>query len=310
LRRADAILFMDGEPVASFEVKQEQALTTLRARELDVDEPSRRLIAFERSSPEARAVLRERGLSYVGGNGELWIHAPPIHVERPPSRRAASAVPPKSPFSVRAGRVPRWLLLHPEGTPTFRELGGAVMLSESIVSRTLNALADDGLVKIEPDPGDARKRRVRMRDASAMLAALELASKRAARRQTWDIGARDVPEALHRLKGAAKRLQLPYMVGGLAGAALVQRVVEPLTVEAWVERDSLELWREELGAFPARPGPGRLVVQTARDPFVFTLATRLSGFPVADPVQLYLDCRRAGERALEAAEVIRKEMRW
>jgi hypothetical protein len=184
------------------------------------------------------------------------------------------------------------------------------MLSESIVSRTLNALADDGLVRIEPDPHDARKRRVRLRDASATLNAFELANLRPARRQTWDIGARDVPEAMRHLRGAAKRLQLPYMVGGLAGAALVQRVVEPLTVDAWVERDSLELWLEELGALPARPGPGRLVVQSARDPFVFTLATQLEGFPVADPVQLYLDCRRAGERALEAAEVIRKEMRW
>jgi DNA-binding MarR family transcriptional regulator len=301
---------MDGEPVASFEVKREQTLTTSRARELDVSERSRWLIVFERSSPEARAVLREQGLSYLGGNGELWIHAPPIHVERPPSRKAALAAAPASPFSVRASRVPRWLLLHPEAAPTFRELGGAVMLSESIVSRALNALADDGLVKVEPDPHDGRKRRVRLRDASAMLDAFERASMRPARRQTWDVGARDVPEAMRRLRGAARHLRLPHMISGLAGAELVQRVVEPLTVDAWVERDSLELWREELGAVPARPGPGRLVVQSARDPFVFTLATQRKGFMVADPVQLYLDCRRAGERALEAAEAIRKEMHW
>ena len=301
---------MDGEPVASFEVKQEKTLTTPRAQELDVSDPSRRLIVFERSSPEARALLRERGLSYLAGNGELWIHAPPIHVERPPGRKRVPAATPASPFSVRASRVPRWLLLHPEGAPTFRELGRAVMLSESIVSRTLNALADDGLVKVEPDPHDGRKRRVRLRDASAMLAAFEQANPRPARRQTWDVGARDVPEAMRRLRSAAKYLQLPYMVSGLSGAALVKRVVEPLTVDAWIERDSLELWLEALGAVPARPGPGRLVVQSARDPFIFTLATRLEGFLVADPVQLYLDCRRVGERALEAAEAIRKEMRW
>jgi DNA-binding transcriptional ArsR family regulator len=301
---------MDGRRVAGFEVQHEQTLTTSRARELDVPDASRRLIVFDRSSPEARVVLRSRGLSYLGGNGELWIHAPPIHVERPPTRKATPAPSPASPFSVRASRVPRWLLLHPEETPTFRELGAAVMLSESVVSRTLNALADDGLVKVESDPQDARKRRVRLHDPSAVLSAFERSNQRPVRRQTWDIGARDAPEAMHRLEGAAKHLQLPYLIGGVAGAALVKRVVEPLAVDAWVDRDSLELWLEELGAVSTRPGPGRLVVQAARDPFVFTLATRLEGLPVADPVQLYLDCRRAGERALEAAEAIRKEMRW
>jgi hypothetical protein len=30
----------------------------------------------------------------------------------------------------------------------------------------------------------------------------------------------------------------------------------------------------------------------------------------SDPVQLYLDCRSAGERALEAADAIRAGMGW
>jgi hypothetical protein len=130
------------------------------------------------------------------------------------------------------------------------------------------------------------------------------------RRQTWEIGARDAPDAMRRLRIASKHLQLPYAVSGLAGASFVRRVVDPVAVDAWIGRDSLDLWLEELGALPSRPGPGRLTVYLAPDPFVLSLSTQRRGLWIADPVQIYLDCRRAGERALEAADAVRVEMNW
>ena len=51
-------------------------------------------------------------------------------------------------------------------------------------------------------------------------------------------------------------------------------------------------------------------MQLTRDPFVLSLASDRNGIQIADPVQLYLDCRSAGERALEAADSIKTEMRW
>lgn len=51
-------------------------------------------------------------------------------------------------------------------------------------------------------------------------------------------------------------------------------------------------------------------MQLTRDPFVLSLASDRNGIQVADPVQLHLDCRSAGERALEAAEAIRVDMGW
>jgi DNA-binding MarR family transcriptional regulator len=312
LGKRTATLLMDGDPVARFELEREETLTSARARELDEPGRGHRLVAFGRSSPEARALLRERGLSYVAGNGELWIHAPPVHIERPARRRSSGLAPARSaPFAIRASRVPRWLLLHPQAHPSLRELGGEIGLSESIVSRTVRALADDGLVTVEADPVDGRRRRVRLRDSGALLDAFERATTgRRPRRQTVEVGARDIQQALRRLRMAAKRLQLPYAVSGLAGAWSVRRVVEPVTVDAWIGRDALELWMEELGAIPSRPGPGRLTLQLAPDPFVLSLASREEGIRIADPVQLYLDCRRSGERALEAADAIRAEMNW
>jgi DNA-binding MarR family transcriptional regulator len=312
LNDRDATLLMDGEVVASFEVVREKVLTAARAKEIDAPGGEQWLVIFERSSPDARAVLRERGLSYAGENGELWIHAPPIHVERPALRRAAAlASAPAAPFAIRASRVSRWLLLHAADSPSLRELGATVGLSESVVSRTARALADDGLIAIEADPADGRIRRVRLRDAGGMLDAFERAfAARQLRRQTWDVGARDVAEAMRRLREASKRLQLPYAVGGLAGASFISGVVEPVGVEGWIDRGAIDRWMDELTAIPSRPGPGKLTVQLAPDPFVLSLSTRREGFEIADPVQLYLDCRCAGERALEAADAIRAEMNW
>ncbi|MDQ2737007.1 MAG: hypothetical protein M3Y55_18910, partial [Pseudomonadota bacterium] len=81
------------------------------------------MIAFGRSSPEARAVLRERRASYAAEDGELFVYAPPVYVERPSRRKVVPVgAAPSAPFANRASRVPRWLLLHADEQPSFREL--------------------------------------------------------------------------------------------------------------------------------------------------------------------------------------------
>jgi DNA-binding MarR family transcriptional regulator len=312
LGKRRAALLMDGKRVASFDIERTEVLTAGRVEELASANAEGRLVAFERSSPQARELLRRHGISYASADGELFVHAPPIYVERPPRHRSITPMPaPASPFAIRSSRVPRWLLLHVDERLSFRELAETVELSEAMVSRTARVLSDDGLVAIESDPADARRRRVRLRDAQALLDAFERATvARRPRRMTWDVGARDAPEAIKRLQAAADRLELPYTVSGLAGAAFVRRVVEPADVSIWIPRDDPGRWAEELMAVSARPGPGRITVHLAPDPFVLSLATTREHVQVADPVQLYLDCRRAGERALEAAEAIRAEMNW
>jgi hypothetical protein len=311
-----AVLRLGGELAARFDVRRRDVLArrdveTLLGEELAGSvEPV--LVVFEQSSPDARSVLREHGISYAAADGELFVLAPPVYVERPAGRRVAlpsGSLP--APFAARASRVPRWLLLHSDRRPSFRDLARELELSEAVVSRTMRALADDGLVTIEADSSDARRRLSRLRDTAALLDAFERASAaRRQRRVTWDVGARDVSTALSMVRGASARLDRPYAVGGLAGAALVRRVVEPADVTLWIARDDFEAWAEELMATTARPGSGRIVAHLAPDPFVLTLADCRDDLQVADPVQLCLDCRVAGERALEAADAIRMEMGW
>jgi len=144
-----------------------------------------------------------------------------------------------------------------------------------------------------------------------LLDALDWAvALRRPRRVTWEIGARDAPDAVGTLQKTARELNVPYAIGGLAGASFIRRGVEPVDVVVWIRRDDGELWARELAPVTSRPASGRVTVQVTRDPFVLSLASDRNGIQVADPVQLYLDCRAAGERALEVADGIRGEMGW
>jgi hypothetical protein len=112
------------------------------------------------------------------------------------------------------------------------------------------------------------------------------------------------------LQATARKLNVPYAVGGVAGASLLRHGVEPVNVVVWIRRNDADLWADALTPVTSRPAPGRVTVQVGRDAFVLSLASDRDGIHVADPVQLYLDCRAAGERALEAADAVRAEMRW
>jgi hypothetical protein len=313
--KARASLSIDGTRVRSFAVRRVEVLTRAGAEEL-VKEPRRSdrpiLITFERSSPEARAYLRERRASYAAADGEVFLYEPPLYVERPPRPKIAPVgPPPAAPFANRASRVPRWLLLHATEQPSFRKLATRLELSEAIVSRTMRALADDGLVAIASDPADARRRLARLAEPGLLLDAYERAvALRRPRRVTWEIGARDTPDAMNTLRKTARKLSVPYAVGGVAGASLLQLAIEPIDVVVWIRRDDADLWFKALAPITSRPAPGRVTVQLTRDPFVLSLASDRDGIHVADPLQLYLDCRAAGERALEAADAIRSEMHW
>ena len=110
--------------------------------------------------------------------------------------------------------------------------------------------------------------------------------------------------------GSGSQTQRAVRRRRVAGASFVRPAVEPIDAVAWIRRNDADLWGERLAATPSRPAPGRVTMQMSRDPFVLSLASNRNGIQVADPVQLYLDSRSAGERALEAADAIRAEMGW
>jgi DNA-binding MarR family transcriptional regulator len=269
-----------------------------------------RLLFIEHAAPRALAVLREAGTPYVTRAGEWHLLDPPgVFVVRPADREAQSSMDPSPdrPLGKGTARIARWLLLHPDDTPTIRGLAHEAKVSEATSSRAIRRLAERDLITVTT-AGDRRRRSVAVRDRGALLDTLaDESSWRHARRSTWEVGAHSVDEALRLIAQAAKDCG-SYAIGELAGAALVRRLVEPATTVLWIPGDDVAAWQDALLAQPARPAPGRITVRVAPDPVVLDWGPGIDGLHVADPVQLYIDCRYAGERAIDAAEALRDQV--
>jgi len=284
-------------------------------------ESSRRLfVSFRRSSPDARAALRQAEISFAGEDGYVYVRAPGILVERDEREAPRSsgarilAVEPDSgarnPFAIRGSRVARWMLIHHQETFSPTSLAHAVALNPAAVSRLLTALEEAAFVRGDSaQPRRGRQRRVRLERPRALLEDwLPLWQRRRIQRWRWDIGARDVDEALSLLQAVDGTDD--WAVGGLVGAATVRRAVEPVAVSVWTSPEAVEQLAAALDPTDTDHARGSLQVAVAPDPWTLQLARPVDGLPVVDPVQLWLDCASEGERALEAAEAVAEQMGW
>jgi hypothetical protein len=277
-------------------------------------------VSYRRSSADARDALRAAKISFAGSDGRVFVRAPGILVVRDERLRPRPAEPwelgadedsLRNPFAKRSSRVPRWMLLHHDEPFSISEIARAVDLAPSGVSRVMRALEDAAFVGEAKSPAGGRRRNVRLERPRALLDAwLPLWERRRLRRRSWDIGARDVDEALSLLSDAVGDRPISCAVGGLAGAAMVRRAVEPADVLVWIRSNELESLGDLLQPEPARVGRGVVQVAVAPDPWTLGLAGSRNGLPLADPVQLWLDCASEGERALEAAEAVADVAGW
>ena len=322
-RSDDALqLALPEGPVATFVPIWLPALTRQSVGEIVErahDESPRSLfVSFRRSSPNARAALREAEISFAGEDGHVYVRAPGVLVElddrkppRPTARglvgEAHSGV--RNPYAIRGRRVARWMLIHHEQTFSPTSLAHAVDLNPAAVSRLLTALEDAALIQADGAPRRGRQRSVRLARPIALLEDwLPLWQRRRIQRWRWDIGARDVDEALGMLKAVDGTRD--WAVGGLSGAATVRRAVEPVAVSVWTSPRAVEQLASALDPMDTGDARGSLEVAVTPDPWTLRLARPVDGLPVADPVQLWLDCASEGERALEAADAVAQEMGW
>jgi AraC-like DNA-binding protein len=279
------------------------------------------LIAYRRSSREARTKLREAAMSYAGSDRRLYLRAPGIYVEREDlavgEHHAArdlenEASGGRNPFATRGSRVPRWLLLHHRERFSVSQIARAVDMSAPAVSRLVRALEDRAVIG-EEESDDARRRRIMLTRPRALLDEwVQWWQRRRIRQRWWDIGARDADEALAAIADATAGEQRPgWAIGGLAGATHWQRAVEPADVLLWIDKTRLTTLTERLEPAPGRVrgGRGSLRVAVAPDAWVLSLAEE-GELPIADPVQVWLDCATEGERALEAADGVAEAVGW
>lgn len=302
-----ATLLYSDRPVRTWPVDRIESLSTRRADELA---PGRELLFIERAAPRALDVLRQAGRSFATRAGELHlVESPTLLVVQPAARKPLLAPSPARPLSKGGARVGRWLLLHPDiEDMMIGGLGDACQTSAATASRAVAQLAERDLLSVMTG-SDARMRTVNATDRGGLLDAIaDEGPWRRARQITWDIGARTTEQAFDLIRSATTRGDLPHRVGGLAGAALIEPLVEPAVVTLWLRHADLGAWERELLAEPARPATGRVVARIAPDPVLLGWGTDLEGLRVADLVQLYVDCRYAGERAIDLAEALRRRL--
>lgn len=309
-------------PTAKFELRFVPSLTRRTADLLtDESDPGRPiLVIYERASNDAREALRAASVAYAGADGRLFLRAPGILVEREEPKRSAAGTElvnfsgptaVRNPFSKRSSRVPRWLLLHPRETFFLSELAKAVDLTPSATSRIVRALEDAAFVHESEGEGSGRRKNVRLERPRELLDAWLLRwERRSTPERRWDIGAHDPEDAIHRVEAAGRRAKAAVAIGGVAGAALVNRKVEPADVLVWTTSEGATDLAEVLQPVPSRAGRGTVRISVAPDPWTLGLAERLDGVPVADPVQLWLDCASGGERELEAADAVAQVVGW
>lgn len=308
-------------PEVEFRLVRVPSLVARTAAEVvdrSVDEPV--LVAYGRGSAEAREALQTAGVSYIGEDGRAFLRAPGLFVERSDPLRQAEvgglqAREPdvvRNPFARRSSRVPRWLLLHPARAFSLGQLADDVELNPAAVSRVVRALESTGHIENDRSAAEGRRRRqVRVRSANALLGIwLPLWENRRLTQRRWDIGARDPEAAVALVAEALASHGGTWALGGLVGAAMIQRAVEPAESLVWTTPDGLSTIEELLVPGQARGGRGSVRVAVAPDPWTLGLAREIGGRPVVDVVQLWLDCASAGERALEAADAVAQEAGW
>lgn len=278
------------------------------------------LVHFDNASPQAKAVLRKHQISFLGEGGECFLFAPPLVVDRESPRAyrqagrptAAASATLRNPFARNASRALRLLLLQPDREFSIGELARAAELSDALVSRVVHSLHEDSWVDVDRDQKDSRYRRVRIaRPREALSAWATVWRRRRVQVEHWDIRTENPNLTMRRLRETRKRRPgLHWAVGGISGASLIQRVVEPANVWVWVSEDEISQWEKMLLPTRTARGQASLSLAVAPDDFTLGLATECKGLPVADPVQLWLDCSREGERALDAADAIAERMGW
>jgi hypothetical protein len=120
--------------------------------------------------------------------------------------------------------------------------------------------------------------------------------RRRIQRLRWDIGARDADEALQLLADVDQEGAV-WAVGGLAGAATLNRAVEPASVALWVRPEAVEPLATAVRPVQSRGGRGTVEVALGQSRPVKRL-------PIADPeVGAMAPDRLGRERCRASAEI-------
>jgi hypothetical protein len=314
-KRADAVIEFagQGQPVRlAFKRYTNAAGAWEAVRQASDRTGAQVLLVAERTTNEARRILREHRVPYVDGSAYAHVELPGllIHTEggAGPQRETKGAAQLPTKLSGRAGVAAQALLLETTRDWQVRDLAAAAHLSSSLAHRVFVRLEAEGVVEAS-GVGPKKSRRVTNPSALLDLWAEEAHDRGVIRALAFRLAR--TPSEL--ATGAAAGLDdndIPYAVTGAAAAAKIAPSITAVPVtEIWVaETLAIDSLLRAVEAEVVDSGHN-LVLAQARDdlPLAFRRKAQ-DGTWMVNPLRLYVDLRNDPRRGREQAEHIRKEV--
>ncbi len=279
------------------------------ARELKGTRP---LLVAEKTTAEAREIMRREGVAYADATGFAHVELPGlfIHTEGggAPRRRLTAASAGVARLAGKAGVVAQALLLDPRRDWGVHVLAQTANVSPGLAHRVLQRLEVAGIIE-SSGAGPAKSRRVTHPTALLDLWAEESRDRGVVRTRAFRLA--QVPREL--AEGVAHDLDghhIPYAVTGAAAASRVAPSVTAVPVtELWVtEGMAIDDVLASVGAEAVESGHD-LVLSQARDDLPLSFRRQADGgMWMVDPLRLYIDLRADPRRGREQADRVREEV--
>ena len=267
------------------------------------------LVLAGQCTAQARALLRDHGVSVVDARGSAHVQLPGLvlHIDGPrqTGRDAAGAGSPTR-LSGKAGVTAQTLLADHERAWKVTDLAQEANVSTGLAHRVLTRLESEGICTSE-GAGPSRVRHVQQPAALLELWAEE--QRDDPRRTRAYLLAQTSHQTVEELAVGLERAGVAYALTGAAGATLLAPFVTSVrTIEVWVTATaSADVLCTATGAEPVEEGHNVVFLQ-AKDDAPLTLRQRQQEYWVANPFRLYVDLRRDPQRGREQAEHLRREV--
>lgn len=263
------------------------------------------LLAAPTLGPRAREILDKAGISWLElDGGDCRINAGPLYIERLVRKQRRLMEPDTSGrryvsdlFSGKALRIVRWLLSEPDRDWNLADMAERADVSLGLVSRVFATLVRDAYMGRRPSAS-------RLTDAQGLIDAW--ASSAAPREERFERVSLEPGPAgpLVTLRQLPGRVTAPgYVLTAEAAADQLAPFARWSQVEMYV--DEVQKWDQILDLQPV-PRGGNVVLIGSSDRWVFDGAFRAGGLTLASRPQVYVDLRRRGGSASEAADFLRE----
>ena len=248
-----------------------------------------------------RRICKESDLSWadLSGNADISASNLRILIEGQPNIYKNLGRP-SSPFAPKSARIARWLLINIGRSMTQRELSFETNMDEGFTSRIVSRLEKEGLV-------------FRKEDGSIVVPNPDLLLD--SWREKYDfkknriikghIAGRSSNEILKKISDFLSEKDILHAVTGLSAAWLYSKFAGFRIVTSYINGPLSNALIKTLGFREEERGSNVWFV-VPKDEGVFHGSEKVEGINCAHPVQVYLDLFGHPERAMEAANDLRK----